>query len=205
MSSLTALPDILSQAKVNQARAQEAFKATKEARLEMEATAQRTVKRVDEVDPEEMERRAAHLRRQRDLLLMKKKKEQEERLRVFNEKTKAAEDAAEKERVAVAVTALKAETGSATSPSHAEPDLAADERRMAMRLALGHRLKHDLLEQQQARLTATSTSASTLDEQLMEVSKARERAKVEAEEASRRVREAAMQRAKNIERAAMGL
>jgi hypothetical protein len=48
-------------------------------------TAQRTVKRVDEVDPEEMERRAAHLRRQRDLLLMKKKKEQEERLRVFNE------------------------------------------------------------------------------------------------------------------------
>jgi hypothetical protein len=48
-------------------------------------TAQRTVKRVDEVDPEEMERRAAHLRRQRDLLLMKKKKEQEERLRIFNE------------------------------------------------------------------------------------------------------------------------
>ena len=48
-------------------------------------TAQRTAKRVDEVDPEEMERRAAHLRHQRDLLLLKKKKEQEERLRAFNE------------------------------------------------------------------------------------------------------------------------
>ena len=28
---------------------------------------------------------------------------------------------------------------------------------MAMRLALGHRLKHDLLEQQQARLTSSAT------------------------------------------------
>ncbi len=41
--------------------------------------------------------------------------------------------------------------------------LVQDERRMAMRLALGHRLKHDLLEQQQARLTATSTSARVLN------------------------------------------
>ena len=53
--------------------------------LSLPQTLQRTTKRVDEVDPEEMERRAAHLRHQRDLLLLKKKKEQEARLKQFNE------------------------------------------------------------------------------------------------------------------------
>jgi hypothetical protein len=48
-------------------------------------TTQRTSKRVDEVDPEEMERRVTQMRQQRDLLLKKKKKEQEERLRSFTE------------------------------------------------------------------------------------------------------------------------
>ncbi len=46
---------------------------------------------------------------------------------------------------------------------------------------------------------------SSLDEKLSEVYKARERAKQDAEEASRRVREAAMQRAKNIGKTASGL
>jgi uncharacterized membrane protein YccC len=48
-------------------------------------TAQKTAKRVDEVDPEEMERRRQHLKAQRDLLLKKKKKEQESKLSAFHE------------------------------------------------------------------------------------------------------------------------
>jgi hypothetical protein len=46
---------------------------------------QKTAKRVDEVDPEEMERRRQHLKAQRDLLLKKKKKEQESKLSAFHE------------------------------------------------------------------------------------------------------------------------
>ena len=51
-------------------------------------TAQRTAKRVDEVDPEEMDRRRAHLKAQRELLLRKKKKEQESKLAAFHEVTR---------------------------------------------------------------------------------------------------------------------
>jgi hypothetical protein len=46
---------------------------------------------------------------------------------------------------------------------------------------------------------------STLDDKLVEVSRARERAKADAEEASRRVREAAAARAANIAKAASGV
>jgi hypothetical protein len=69
---------------------------------------------------------------------------------------------------------------------------------MAMRLALGRKLKTDILEAEASRYTAAAAGVSTLDDRLSEVYKAREKARQEAEEAAKRVREAAAVRARNI-------
>lgn len=92
------------------------------------------------VDPEEAERRAKHMKEQRELLLAKKKAERERKVQAEDERKRkmADENPAKEESGPV--------PSSPAADSKQEADEIAEMRRATMRMALARRLKMDLLE-----------------------------------------------------------
>ena len=93
------------------------------------------------IDPEEMERRAKHMKEQRELLIAKKKAERERKVQAEDERKRKMAD---ENRVKEDSSANN--SNSNETESKAEADEIAEMRRATMRMALARRLKMDLLE-----------------------------------------------------------
>lgn len=134
------------------------------------------------LDPDEVERRAKHMKEQRELLLAKKKAEREKKVQAEEERKRkaASEDDASNSMESPSKRGLANLMGnSASDASNDLNDISNEEiaemRRATMRMALARRLKMDLVESEEAKVAAIQeTQFSELDKKLKQVEQLRE-------------------------------
>jgi hypothetical protein len=137
------------------------------------------------INPNEASKRAAHMREQRDRILAMKKAEREKKVQAEAEqKAKmhgAGEGAALPVEVVELLAAAKNNSGSGTdakssvSGSAGGDEAVAEERRATLRNALARRMKLDLLEKEEEKLSqAQDEQFSALDRRLQQVEQTRE-------------------------------
>jgi hypothetical protein len=129
-----------------------------------------------DIDPEEAERRAQHMREQRDILISKKKIEREKKVQVESEKkskTSAEDDFA----LADAVHHIRSSYNNTDGAKNAEQkseDL-NELRRSSLRMALARRMKNDLFKNEEAKMSLMQEEQfSELDKKLLQVEQLRE-------------------------------
>jgi len=139
------------------------------------------------IDAEEVDRRARHMRQQRELLIAKKKAERDEKVRLEEER-KAKEVAADGGAAAVLEDSrIRVEQGlNYLSPGKGgmggdekglgpSADEIAEMRRATMRAALARRMKMDLIDAEDAKISQMQESQfSELDKKLKQVEQLRE-------------------------------
>jgi len=125
------------------------------------------------VDPAEVERRARHMKERRELLLAKKKAEREEKVRLEEER-QSKKHAADQEMLAESLERINAERfRDAKADDKSSPSEEA--RRASLRNALARRMKMDLLDNEEAKLSQLQdTQFAELDRRLQQVEQLRE-------------------------------
>ena len=135
---------------------------------------------VDGVDPAEAERRARHLREQRDLLLAKKKAEREAKVAAEERKRRGEHDSERDSKAAAPARGFMTALDSKGDDKREEKGAPSQEelaemRRATMRMALARRMKMDLIESEEAKLQAMQeTQFDEYDQKLRQVEQMRE-------------------------------
>lgn len=129
------------------------------------------------LDPAEVERRAQHMRQQRELLIARKKAARDEKVQAEEER-KAKKMAADQEVLADSlerVARSKQQQTAEAKNSGSAADEIAEMRRANMRNALARRMKMDLIENEEAKLSQMQEDQfSELDQRLRQVEQLRE-------------------------------
>ena len=132
-------------------------------------------------DPAEAERRAKHMREQRDRLVAMKKAEREKKVQAEEERNaKARSDGDKKPPAAVAellsnTSSVTGGEGDAKRSGAVAAQAAAEERRSSLRNALARRMKMDLMEKEEEKFAqAQDDQFSALDQRLHQVEQTRE-------------------------------
>ncbi len=162
------------------------------------------------VDPVEAERRARHLKEQRDLLLAKKKAEREAKVALEEDKKRRQEsspdakaDTGKLSKGFVGTLDAKRGDGSKQAPTAEEM---ADMRRATMRMALARRMKIDLIESEEAKLAAIQDSQfEEYDRKLQQVEQMREDNRKREYVLSKQLEKQQEQIARNIKMSAAAL
>ena len=131
---------------------------------------------ISSVDPIEVERRARHMKEQRELLLGKKKAEREEKVRLEEER-RSKKHAADQEMLAESLERINAERfrDSKSEAKSSPGDESTEARRASLRNALARRMKMDLLDNEEAKLSQLQdTQFAELDRRLQQVEQLRE-------------------------------
>jgi len=117
------------------------------------------------VTPEDAARRAKYLKEQRDRLLAKKKAEREAKVKKYDE---------QQQQDMATMQAEAAAAGGGEAEQKSETDMSVDEKRNMMRIALARRMKQDLIESEEERLSKMQAEQySELDRKLRLVGKLR--------------------------------
>jgi hypothetical protein len=129
------------------------------------------------LDAAEVERRAQHMRQQRELLIARKKAARDEKVQAEEER-RAKKLAADHEVLADSIERVERGKQAAAGDSKAaqqEQEELAEMRRANMRNALARRMKMDLLEKEEAKITQLQEDQfSDLDRRLRQVEQLRE-------------------------------
>lgn len=129
------------------------------------------------LDPAEVEHRAQHMRQQRELLIARKKAARDEKVQAEEER-KAKKMAADQEVLADSlerVARSKQQQTAEAKNSGSAADEIAEMRRANMRNALARRMKMDLIENEEAKLSQMQEDQfSELDQRLRQVEQLRE-------------------------------
>mmetsp|Transcript_3701 Transcript_3701/g.4792 ORF Transcript_3701/g.4792 Transcript_3701/m.4792 type:complete len:492 (+) Transcript_3701:83-1558(+) len=208
--NLPSLEELQKQMDSKRKQAQEAFKRNQEM-LQQQLNAQQELRQQAGVTETDMERRARHLKAQRDKILAKKKAEREAKAKEQAEKeaerkAKMAEQIskAAPEIVRSVSTEELGEENSAPGGSGEGKFDPADERRRLMRIALARRMKQDLLENEEERLTKMQAEQfNDLDRKLRLVEQLREENRQKENELNRAVQAQQQVRARNVQRSAV--
>lgn len=136
------------------------------------------------IDPQEAQRRAEHMKRQRDLLVAKKKKEREQKVREEEERTAKRRDAdrevLEESLQRLGEQALHANQKGGDAKGGGDGDGPSEEelmemRRSSMRAALARRMRMNLIESEEERVSQMQEEQfSELDKKLKQVEQLRE-------------------------------
>lgn len=155
-SDMKPLPAISSQSNVRLAEeidekkkaAEEALRRSQEQLVNQRKKEDELRQKISGIDPSEAERRAKHMREQRDLLVQKKKEEREKKVKLENErKAKIEADIAAELTDAVNKAKSNASQNSpAREDSKSREEELAEMRRATMRMALARRMKHAIAE-----------------------------------------------------------
>jgi len=205
-AKLPTLEELQKQMDERRQQAQDAFKKNQEM-LKQQREAQEALRQQAQVTEEAMQQRARHLKEQRDRIVAKKKAEREAR-------AKKAQEAEElkKAQQAEKVAKMQASSGLGSplgSPAKEEKggEVAAldyvEERRRLMRLALARRMKQDLIEQEEERLTKLQAEQfNDLDRKLRLVENLRDENRRKEEQLNHMMKKQQQMRAKNVQRSA---
>jgi hypothetical protein len=124
------------------------------------------------IDPEEAERRAQHMREQRDMLISKKKIEREKKVQAElekNSKSSAEDDSA----LADAVHQIRSSYN--TTAVDGAKEVFSELHRSSLRMALARRMKNDLFKNEEAKVSSMQEEQfSELDRKLQQVEQLRE-------------------------------
>jgi chromosome segregation ATPase len=135
-------------------------------------------KTLNGIDPNEAEKRAEHMRRQRELLLAKKKAERDQKVKDEERRAEAkggsGMEASNVDSKAIAAMAETASNNNNNNNNSANDEI-AEMRRATMRMALARRLKMDITQSEEAKFNAAQESQfSELDKKLQQVEQMRE-------------------------------
>lgn len=126
------------------------------------------------VDAAEVERRAQHMRQQRELLIAKKKAARDEKVQEEEER-RAKKLAADQEVLAESIERVERSKARQGAEDKTSADEAAEARRNNMRTALARRMKMDLIENEEAKISQLQEDQfSELDQRLRQVEQLRE-------------------------------
>jgi len=197
-ANLPSLEELQKQMDSKRKQAQEAFKRNQEM-LQQQQKARVELRSQAGVTEQDMERRAQHLKEQRDRILAKKKAEREARLQEEME-AEAIKKRQMAEEIAKAAPELVASAGEETEGK----EDSAEERRKLMRIALARRMKQDLLENEEERLSKMQAEQfNELDRKLRVVEQLREENRMKEEQLNRAIQRQQQMRAKNVQRSAV--
>jgi flagellar biosynthesis GTPase FlhF len=152
---------------------------------------------LNQVDPDEAERRSRHMREQRDRIVAQKKAEREAKVRrEEEEKNKAADDMAEAVQRVQAVTEAEGK----------QDDSEVEKKRAAMRTALARRMKMDLIESEEAKIAKLQEDQfADLDRKLRQVEQLRTENKKREAVLSDQLRKQQANIARNVQRSAAAM
>lgn len=157
-------------------RTEEAIRSSKEQLMEQRKKEEALRQKLSGVDPEEAQKRAEHMKRQRDLLIAKKKAEREQKVKAEEERKKKKDHEDELDLAENMKKLLEDHQRSDGADAKGLSDEAiAEMRRSTMRLALARRMKMDLIQSEEAKISAMQEEQfSELDKKLQQVEQLRE-------------------------------
>jgi hypothetical protein len=163
---------------------------------------------LNQVDPEEADRRARHMREQRDRIIAQKKAERERKVREEEEaQRKMADEIPEAVLRAQARADLEAkqnDTAASSSSSVSEDEV--ERKRAAMRTALARRMKLDLIESEEQKLAQLQEEQfADLDKKLRQVEQLRSDNKKREAILAEQLRKQQANIARNVQRSAAAL
>jgi flagellar biosynthesis GTPase FlhF len=152
---------------------------------------------LNQADPDEADRRAKHMREQRDRIVAQKKAEREAKVRREDEeRSKVADEMVE------AVQRVQA----ATDTEGKQEDSEVEKKRAAMRTALARRMKLDLIESEEAKIAKLQEDQfAELDRKLRQVEQLRSENKKRENVLSDQLRKQQQSIARNVQRSAASM
>ena len=153
---------------------------------------------LNQVDPDEAERRSRHMREQRDRIIAQKKAEREKKVREEEETQRKSAD-----EIPEAVLRAQAR---AEQDAGKEEDSEVERKRAAMRTALARRMKLDLIESEEAKIAQLQEDQFTeLDRKLRQVEQLRNDNKKREAILAEQLRKQQANIAKNVQKSAAAL
>jgi hypothetical protein len=171
-SALAPLPELGAKLQNDKRAAQEQFRLN-QIELEERKKQQKEMQKIANIDNDEMERRSAYLRKQRDLLIKKKAEERKRQLQDYEARrratnTTAAEEFANAKENRDRDASSKQSDNNDTTKNEPKKELtAAQKKRRDMMKSLGMQMKTDLVKKEEKRINDVQIQQySALDRQL---------------------------------------
>ena len=186
--------------------AEKAHELNRRKTIENRANEEQLKAQLKETDKFEMEKRATHMKEQREKLLLKKKRERDEKARIELEQVSKQDELEKSEKMIEIGNFVRQKAAAESKSSEDQTTHLADKKRDNMRMALARRMKMDLIEAEEVKMIkAQEEQFAELDRKLMEVEINRKENIQQELLLSEKIRRNQAKIARNIQQSARGL